>query len=76
VTFFPTWRQGNGNFSDSKEGIVFLTHPGIRYSIGVKEEWVDWDGHQRTEESKLRSPKKQKLEKAHNIRVLLVDRFS
>jgi hypothetical protein len=30
-------------FQRAEEGIVSLTHPAIRYTIGVKEDCIDWD---------------------------------
>ena len=34
-------------FLRTEEGMVSLTHPGIRYTIGVKEDCIDWDASRR-----------------------------
>ncbi len=34
-------------FQRVEEGIVSLTHPAIRYAIGVKEDCIDWDASRR-----------------------------
>ena len=34
-------------FQRVEEGMVSLTHPDIRYAIGVKEDCIDWDASQR-----------------------------
>jgi hypothetical protein len=34
-------------FQRVEEGMVSLTHPDIRYAIGVKEDCIDWDASRR-----------------------------
>ncbi len=49
----PYMERREWEFQRIEEGIVFLTHPGIRYSIDVKEDCVDWNAENKLEGGKV-----------------------